>query len=105
MRYQLDFSFADAVLTVRHGSTLQYLAEVKRRLTPSLVGPISLAFAMTDGAEAVPGLAERVVVRDRVSEVVDEKLRRERARNAWLHLGQSTYRARNAAPSLHSSRE
>jgi hypothetical protein len=37
---------ADAVLTVRHGGkTLRYLAEVKRRLTSSLIGPISLAFA------------------------------------------------------------
>ncbi len=35
----------DAIVTVRHdGKTLQYLAEVKRRLAPSLIGPITLAF-------------------------------------------------------------
>lgn len=40
---------ADAMVTVRQaGKTFSYAAEIKRRLTPSLVGPISLAFEGQD---------------------------------------------------------
>jgi hypothetical protein len=39
-------SHGDAVVTLRHdGNTLQYRAEARRRLTPSLIGPIALAFS------------------------------------------------------------
>ncbi|MDP9194513.1 MAG: type IV toxin-antitoxin system AbiEi family antitoxin [Acidobacteriota bacterium] len=59
---------ADAVLTVRHGGTvLQYLAEVKRRLTPSLVGPISLAFSIPT--------ENRLLITDHVTPPIAEAFR------------------------------
>jgi len=73
----------DAIVTLRHGrKTLQYVAEVKRRLTPSLIGPISLAFTQ-------PG-ENRLLLTDYVTPPLADAFRRngvqfaDTAGNAYL---------------------
>ncbi|HYC59205.1 MAG TPA: type IV toxin-antitoxin system AbiEi family antitoxin [Thermoanaerobaculia bacterium] len=59
----------DAIVTLRHGNrTLEYVAEVKRRLTPALIGPITLAF--TQSGE------NRLLVTDYVTPPIAEAFRR-----------------------------
>lgn len=74
----------DATVTLRHdGRTLRYLAEVKRRLAPSLIGPISLAFSQ-------PG-ENRLLLTDYATPPVADALRQrgvqfaDTAGNAYLH--------------------
>lgn len=59
---------ADAIVTLRHDSkTVRYDAEVKRRLTPALVGPISLSFS--------PPNDDRLLVTDYVTPPVADAFR------------------------------
>lgn len=59
----------DAIVTIRHGgSTVQYFAEVKRRLAPSLIGPITLAFTK-------PG-ENRLLLTDYVTPPIADAFRR-----------------------------
>ncbi|HUP62529.1 MAG TPA: type IV toxin-antitoxin system AbiEi family antitoxin [Thermoanaerobaculia bacterium] len=59
---------ADAIVVLRHdGKTMRYRAEIRRRLTPSLVGPIALA--LSQDAE------ERLLITDHATAPVAEALR------------------------------
>jgi hypothetical protein len=58
----------DAIVIVRHESkALRYVAEVKRRLTPALVGPISLSFS--------PPNDHRLLITDYVTPPIADALR------------------------------
>lgn len=59
---------ADALVTIRHaGRTIQYVAEVKRRLSPALVGSIALQLAGPRG--------KRLLLTDYVTPPIAEALR------------------------------
>jgi hypothetical protein len=74
----------DAMVTLRHdGRTLRYVAEVKRRLAPSLIGPISVSFGQ-------PG-ENRLLLTDYATPPIADALRQrgvqfaDAAGNAYLH--------------------
>lgn len=76
-------NMGDAIVTLRHGRrTVRYVAEVKRRLTPQLIGPITLAFTH-------PG-ENRLLLADYVTPPIADAFRRhgvqfaDTAGNAYL---------------------